>query len=109
LLLEKTDFRIRVLTKNAIVGRDQWVRYFAAHADRFVVGLSIGTLDADFARKMERLTSLPASRINALRNLQDAGVPTFGMLCPVFPEVLHTDELERLIDGIRPEQCEHVW
>lgn len=102
LLLEKTEYRIRILTKNAIVGRPQWVDYFAAHAERFIVGLSVGTLDADFAREMEWRTSRPQSRIQALHNLQDAHVPTYGMLCPVFPDVLESDELERLIDQASP-------
>jgi DNA repair photolyase len=109
LLIEKTEYQIRVLTKNAIVGRPEWVQFFAKHADRFVVGLSIGTLDAAFAQKMEWLTSRPDSRIKALHDLQNAGVATFGMLCPVFPQILDTDELEHLIDEIRPELCEHVW
>src|SRR5436190_10810494 len=42
LVLEKTSFRIRVLTKNAIVGQDYWIRFFREHSERFVVGLSIG-------------------------------------------------------------------
>ncbi len=109
LLLEKTEYRIRILTKNAIIGRPEWVDYFAKHSDRFVVGLSIGTLDDEFARRLELRTSRPTSRASALRNLQDAGVPTFGMLCPVFPTVLESDELERLVEAIRPERCEHVW
>lgn len=109
LLVKKTRYRIRVLTKNSVVGNREWVRFFAQHKDRFVVGLSIGTLDADFARRMEQLTSLPASRTKALHTLQDAGVPTYGMLCPVLPRVLETDELERLVDEIRPQLCEHVW
>ena len=108
-MVKKTKFRIRVLTKNAIVGQPEWVEFFAEHPDRFVVGLSIGTLDSDFAKKMEWRTSLPSSRAKALRALQDAGVPTFGMLCPVFPQVIRTDELEKLLDSIRPELCEHVW
>lgn len=109
LLIEKTDYRIRILTKNAIVGRPEWVKFFARHRDRFVVGLSIGTLDDRFTHRMEWRTSRPQSRISALQALQEADVPTFGMLCPVFPQVLETDELERLIDTIRPARCEHVW
>lgn len=109
LLVEHTDFRIRVLTKSSIVGRPEWLDFFARHADRFVVGLSCGSLDDAFAKKMERLTSPPSTRIRALHALQDAGVPTFGMWCPVFPQVLDTDELERLIDVTRPDRCEQIW
>lgn len=109
LLVEKTQYRIRILTKNAIVGKPEWVDFFAEHAERFVVGLSIGSLDGDFAQKMESRTSKPLSRIESLHKLQDAGVATFGMLCPVFPQILDTNELERLIDSVRPELCERVW
>ncbi|MCA9032631.1 MAG: hypothetical protein KDA66_17570, partial [Planctomycetaceae bacterium] len=109
ILIDRTEYRIRVLTKNAVVGSQQWVRYFTKHADRFVVGLSIGTLDDAFAKRLEKGTSLPGARVRALHRLQDAGVPTFGMLCPVFPSVLESDELERLIAAVRPEFCERVW
>lgn len=109
LLLAKTEYRIRVLTKNAVVSRKDWLRFFADHADRFVVGLSVGTLDGEFAHSMERRTSSPKARLKALHRLQDAGVPTYGMLCPVFPQVLGSSELEELIEQTRPELCEHVW
>ena len=109
LVLEKTRFRIRVLTKNAIVGSNRWIKLFQKWPDRFVVGLSAGTLDNDWARLIERKTSLPTARIRALNNLQEAGVPTFGMLCPTFPHALEDDHLERLVEQICPELVEHVW
>ncbi len=109
LMLKRTAFRIRVLTKNAAVGSDKWIRFFQAHPGRFVVGLSCGTMDDSWARKVEKGTSPPTKRLSALRRLQDAGVPTYGMLCPVFPDVLGARGLEQLIDEIRPERVEHVW
>ena len=109
LLIERTNFRIRVLTKNAIVGTRAWIDFFGAHADRFVVGLSIGTLDNDWARRVEMGTSLPSARIRALRNLQDEGISTYGMLCPVFPDVLEHCNLEDLVDRIRPALTERFW
>ena len=109
LVLERTSFRIRVLTKSAIVGSPKWVQFFAEHADRFVVGLSIGTLDAEWAKRVEVNTSLPYARLRALRRLQEAGVPTYGMLCPVFPDVLEDEGVEQLIDAVNPDVCEHVW
>lgn len=109
LVLERTAFRIRVLTKNATVGSDRWLQFFGGHPGRFVVGLSIGTDDDEWARRVEVGTSSPTARLRALRRLQDAGVPTFGMLCPVFPDVLDGDGVERLVSAIRPEVVEHVW
>jgi len=109
MVLERTSFRIRVLTKGAVVGTDKWIRLFADHPGRFVVGLSIGTLDNEWARKVEIGTSSPSARVEALHRLQDAGVPTFGMLCPVFPDVLLGEGVERLVAAMRPEKCETFW
>src|SRR5690606_33398327 len=91
ILVERTSFRIRILTKNAVVGAAKWVRFFETHRNRFVVGLSTGSLDRPWARAIERRTSSPTARLSALRNLQNAGVPTYGMLCPVFPAALGDD------------------
>lgn len=109
MVLEKTEFRIRVLTKNCIVGRPNWIKFFKSFPSRFVVGLSIGTHDDEWAKRVKQFTPPPSSRIAAMRALQDADIPTYGMLCPVFPEVLEGDHLERLIQGLRPELLETVW
>lgn len=109
LVLEKTSFRIRVLTKNAVVGSDKWISFFASHPGRFVVGLSTGTLDDEWAKRVEVKTSLPSARLRALANLQRAGVPTYGMLCPIFPDVLESGRLEELVDRINPGLVEHIW
>jgi DNA repair photolyase len=109
LLLQRTSLRIRILTKNAIVGSDQWIEFFKAHPGRFVVGLSIGSLDNAWAERIEIGTSVPTARLQALQHLQAAGIPTYGMLCPVFPDVLDGNCLDGLIDGINPSVCEFVW
>jgi DNA repair photolyase len=107
MVLDKTSFRIRILTKSAVVGSDEWLSYFHDNRKRFVVGLSIGTLDDSWARQVEVGTSSPRARVQAHRRLQDAGIPTFGMLCPVFPDAI--DGLTDLLFAIRPERCETVW
>jgi DNA repair photolyase len=109
LLLEKTSFRVRVLTKSAAVGCSEWISFFARNRERFVVGLSIGTLDDSWAKSIEVGTSPPTARLRALHRLQDAGVPTFGMLCPAFPDLIESDGVGQLVDEIRPELVEHVW
>jgi DNA repair photolyase len=109
LVVEWTSFRIRVLTKNAIVGSPRWIKFFGEYPNRFVVGLSTGTLDDDWARRIEIGASLPTARLRALRDLQDAGVPTFGMLCPVFPDLLGGNALDKLVTRIRPDVVEHLW
>lgn len=106
-ILQRTSFRIRVLTKSAVVGSSKWVGFFQAHSGRFVVGLSVGSLDRQWAEAVEIGTSSPEARLGALRRLQDAGVPTFGMLCPVFPDAM--SQLDDLVDSIRPSRCETIW
>lgn len=108
ILLARTSFRIRVLTKSAVVGSSKWIRFFEAHRDRFVVGLSTGAIDRPWARAIERRTSSVKTRLAALRRLQDAGVPTYGMLCPVFPAALG-DDVTALVEQIRPDVVEEIW
>lgn len=107
--LTKTSFTIRILTKSALVARPDLIALYLAHPGRFVVGLSIGTLDDTWARKVEIGTSSPSARVEALHALQEAGVPTFGMLCPIFPDVLTGDGLEKLVQAIRPDRCKTIW
>jgi len=109
LVVEKTSFRVRVLTKNAIVGSDRWLRFFEAYPGRFVVGLSVGSLDDEWAKRIEIGTSTPSARLRALARLQAAGVPTFGMLCPIFPDVVLGKHLDELIDRINPLVTERIW
>jgi len=108
-VIDVTSFRIRVLTKNAAVGSNEWVEYFRQREDRFVVGLSIGTTNDQWSREVEIGTSPPTARLRALRRLQRAGVATYGMLCPVFPDVLEGGRLEELVDEINPDMVENIW
>jgi len=109
MILEKTSFRIRVLTKNSIVGSPEWIDFFSKWHDRFVVGLSIGSLDNDWARAIEIGTSIPSARIKALNNLQQAKINTFGMACPIFPDATHPKNLETLISSMNPDLLETIW
>ena len=109
LILNRTHFRIRCLSKSISIAHDSLMYLYTKYPDRFVVGLSIGTLDKTFAHRIERHTSLPEARLSALGRLQVAGVETYGMLCPVFRPTLAGKELERLLDRVNPELCEHIW
>jgi len=108
-LLAGTRFRLRILTKSALVGTEPWLSLFACYPDRIVVGLSVGTLDNAWARKVEINTASPSVRLRAHRMLQDAGARTFGMLCPVFPSMLDGDAIEQLVAAIDGRRCERVW
>jgi DNA repair photolyase len=76
---------VSVITKSALVMRDtdvlaQLAAHGAAHA--FV---SITSLDADLARRMEPRAASPERRLQAVAALAAAGVPTGIMIAPVVP------------------------
>jgi len=62
------------------------------------VGLSITSMDRMLSRKLEPRASTPEKRLEALRLLSEAGVPTTVMVAPVIP-ALNDMELERIIDA----------
>ena len=81
------DFRnpVGIVTKNHLVTRDvDLLRALAEHR-AVVVFLSITTLDATLAAKLEPRASLPKHRLAVLRTLRDAGVPVGVMVAPVIP------------------------
>ena len=62
------------------------------------VALSVTTLDPKLARTMEPRAATPARRLEALRQLSAAGVPTSVMVAPVIPAI-NDAEIERILDA----------
>jgi DNA repair photolyase len=81
------EFRnpVSILTKNHLVTRD--IDLFTAMVPHqtVVVLVSITTLDAELARRMEPRASAPARRLDAVRRLAAAGVPVGVMVAPIIP------------------------
>ena len=76
---------VGLITKNALVTRDLDILSAMAKENLVHVYLSITTLDAELARKMEPRTSPPQGRLEALRELTAAGVPVGVMTAPIVP------------------------
>ena len=62
------------------------------------VALSVTTLDRKLARAMEPRAATPERRLEALRQLSAAGVPTTVMVAPVIP-ALNESEIERILEA----------
>jgi DNA repair photolyase len=74
-----------IVTKNRLVTRDiDILKKLAEHQAACVV-LAVTTLDAELARIMEPRATMPAGRLDAIRELTDAGIPTSVLLAPVIP------------------------
>jgi DNA repair photolyase len=76
---------VSVLTKNRLVTRDIDILGVLAARQAAVVLLSITTLDPSLAMKMEPRASSPASRLEAVRSLAEAGIPVGVMAAPMIP------------------------
>ncbi len=81
---------VAVITKNEMVTRDLDFLASLAREHLVHVTLSITTLDESLARAMEPRTSTPRRRLEAVRMLAEAGVPTSVSIAPVIPGL--TDE-----------------
>jgi DNA repair photolyase len=62
------------------------------------VALSVTTLKPALARAMEPRAATPARRLDAIRHLTDAGIPTVVMVAPVIP-ALNDAEIEDILEA----------
>lgn len=93
---------ISIVTKNALVCRDLDLLEPLAARGLAHVSLSITTLDAELARRLEPRTSTPAARLRAIRELSAAGVPVRVMLAPLIPG-LNDQEIPALLAAVREQ------
>ncbi len=87
-----------IVTKSALVTRD--IDLLAPMAEKGLVrvALSVTTLDRKLARAMEPRCSTPPKRLEAIRALSDAGIPTSILMSPIIP-ALNDHEIERVLDS----------
>lgn len=81
---------VGLITKNALVVRDIDILQEMAQLNLIHVMLSITTLDAELARKMEPRTSSPLNRLDAIERLARSGVMVGVNVAPIIPGL--TDE-----------------
>ncbi len=97
-VLEKTGHPVGIVTKSALVVRDIDILARMAKRNLAKVALSVTSLDPKLARTMEPRASTPPKRLEALRQLSEAGIPTTVMVAPVIP-ALNDSEIERILDA----------
>jgi DNA repair photolyase len=97
-VLECAGHPVGIVTKSALILRDLDILARMATRNLVRVALSVTTLDAQLARAMEPRAATPMRRLEALRQLSAAGVPTSVMVAPVIP-ALNDPEIERILDA----------
>jgi DNA repair photolyase len=99
-VLEARGHPVGIVTKSALVTRD--IDILARMAERGLakVALSVTTMDRRLARTMEPRAATPTKRLETIRQLADAGIPTSVLVAPIIPG-LNDQELERILDSAR--------
>src|SRR5690606_732864 len=97
-VLDAASHPVGIVTKSALVLRDIDILARMATRNLVKVALSVTTLDRKLARAMEPRAATPERRLDALRLLSEAGVPTTVMVAPIIP-ALNEAEIERILDA----------
>ncbi|MCP9231524.1 PA0069 family radical SAM protein [Mesorhizobium sp. M0045] len=97
-VLEARGHPVGIVTKSALVTRDIDILSRMAERGLAKVALSVTTLDRMLARTMEPRASTPTKRLEAIRQLSDAGIPASVMVAPIIPG-LTDPEMERILDS----------
>jgi DNA repair photolyase len=81
-----------ILTKGALILRDLDLLVRAAEVTEVSAALSIGSVDRDLRRRAEPGAPPPARRLEVVRRLTDAGIPTGVLMAPVLPFLTDSEE-----------------
>src|SRR5208282_2102046 len=106
-VLERAGHPVGIVTKSALVLRDLDILTRMARRDLVKVALSVTTLDAKLARTMEPRAATPVRRLDALRQLVRAGVPTSTLVAPVIPAI-NDAEIERILEAVAATGVRHA-
>ncbi len=82
---------ISLITKNALITRDLDLLSEMAGQGLCRVAISLSTMDQDLTKVLEPACSAPAARLEAVRQLSEAGVPVHLMAAPLIPGLTDAD------------------
>ncbi len=106
-VLERFGHPVSIVTKSAGVLRDLDVLQRLAARNLVRVFLSVTTLDATLARRMEPRAATPERRLAAVAALSQAGVPAAVLAAPMIPG-LNDAELERILERAARAGARHA-
>ncbi|MDB5408609.1 MAG: radical protein [Rhodospirillales bacterium] len=95
-VLRAHNHPVCIVTKSALIQRDIDILSDMAAKRLASVSLSVTTLDRGLARSMEPRCATPERRLETIRALTDAGIPTGVLAAPMIP-ALNDSELEAIL------------
>ncbi len=96
-ILGRHHHPLTIVTKSRLIQRDIDLLSEMAKQNLVQVFISVTTLDAELAQSMEPRASTPFRRVETIKALSDAGIPTGLMFAPIIPCVNDT-EMEKIIE-----------
>jgi DNA repair photolyase len=99
-ILSAFNHPVGIVTKSALVQRDIDILAPMAKRGLAQVCVSVTTLDRSLANKLEPRAATPSRRIETIRALAEAGIPTGVMAAPMIPG-LNDQELEIILQTAR--------
>ena len=91
-LADQYGFGFTLITKSDRVLRDLDLLKSINDKTKCVVQMTLTTCDENLCRKIEPNVSTTKERVEALKKLNEAGIPTVVWLCPVLPFINDTEE-----------------
>ena len=91
-LAYKYGFGFTLITKSNRVLKDLDLLKAINDKTKCVVQMTLTTYDEDLCKKIEPNVSTTKERVEALRKLNEAGIPTVVWLCPILPFINDTEE-----------------
>jgi DNA repair photolyase len=98
-----------ILTKGTLILRDVDLLTRAAEVAPVSAAFSIGTLDEEVWRGTEPGTPHPKARIDAIRTLTEAGIPTGVLMAPILPGISdRPEQLREVVEAAIDAGATHV-
>lgn len=91
-VIDRYGFGVAIQTKSADILRDLDLLQSIHRHSKAVVQMTLTTADEALCRILEPNVSTTAQRVEALRKLAAAGIPTVVWLCPLLPGINDTEE-----------------
>ena len=109
-LARHSGLAIGIVTKSNLVVRDVEILRRVAEHNQLFVNLTVTTVRAEVARKLEPRAPRPDLRLEAVRQLNLAGVDA-GVICaPVLPEITdHPRDLEALVVAAKEAGAKYIY
>lgn len=91
-LIDRYGFGVTLITKSDRVLRDIDILKRINEKSKAVVQMTLTTYDDELCKLIEPNVSTTGDRYRALKELQNAGIPTIVWLCPILPYINDTEE-----------------